>query len=143
MRTRCFARSVLVMLIVGTLTAAQQASAGSVFSAAAAASESLPAAPPFALGDRGAPPGPPLALASTPVPGDTVETFDVQVEEEKGPGLWKQLIVFGIITGAVAYAVVTLLKSDDEGTTTTGSGGSGKPTPSRGASLSIALPLSR
>jgi len=66
---------------------------------------------------------PAVAPASAPVSGamslrsfaaDTVETFDVEIEEEKGPGIGKQLAVFAIITAIVGYAVITLLASDDE-----------------------------
>jgi hypothetical protein len=142
LRTRCIARSLLVMAVIGTLSAAQQVSAQSVFGARGAGTGSLSAAPSLAFGSSGfhAAGAPALGYASTP--GDTVETLDIQVEEDKGPSLWKQLVVFGVITAVVAYSVIALMGSNDE-TPPEDTGGSGKPTPVRVPGSAIAIPLTR
>ncbi len=137
-----FARSVLVLLIIGTLSAAQQVSSESVFSAGTPAAGSLPQGPRLVLNGPPAPAAGTTFLSSTSAPPDTVETFDVQVEEEKGSSLWKQLAVFGVITAVAAYAVYSLVGKDDE-PAPTGGGGSGKPTPDRLSAAAISLPLTR
>jgi hypothetical protein len=127
MNARVIAKSLLVLFVIGTLVSAQQASAESVFTPkgfdslkACAASPLMPAeSPAFAPGHD--------AMGSSAFAADTVETFDVQIEEEKGPGIGRQLAVFAIITAIVGYAVIDLMQSDDETSKTSGS--SGKPTP--------------
>jgi hypothetical protein len=44
---------------------------------------------------------------------DTVETFGVEIEEEKGPGLVRELAIVIVVGAAVAYAAYELLKSDE------------------------------
>lgn len=105
------------MIVSGALVSAQQASAESVFTPkgfdaieACATGRSLPAD--FAAPAPGSGPGALGSLRS--FAADTVETFDVEIEEEKGPGIGRQLAVFAIITAIVGYAVIELMASDDE-----------------------------
>ncbi len=105
------------MIVSGALVSAQQASAESVFTPkgfdaieACATGRSLPAD--FAAPAPGSGPGALGSLRS--FAADTVETFDVEIEEEKGPGIGRQLAVFVIITAIVGYAVIELMASDDE-----------------------------
>jgi hypothetical protein len=114
MNIRAMARSVLVLTVVGTLVSAQQVSAESVFTP-----KGFDAVTAAEVGRIMAPESP----ASSPLAGragfgafaaDTVETFAVEIEEEKGPGMGKQLVIFAIITAVVGYAVIALLGSDDE-----------------------------
>ena len=114
MKVRAIGKSILVMIVIGTLVSAQQASAESVFTSkgfdsmeVCAVSRIMPASA------SGSAPGP-CALSLRSFAADTVETFDVQIEEEKGPGIGRQLVVFAIITAIVGYAVIELMASDDE-----------------------------
>ena len=107
------------MIVIGTLVSAQQASAESVFTPkgfdsieACAAARTMPAS-------VSAPAPGPGAMSLHSFAADTVETFDVEIEEEKGPGIGRQLIVFGILTAIVGYAVIELMASDDEPAKTT------------------------
>lgn len=127
MKTRAMARSVLVLLVIGTLVSAQQVSAESVFTPRGIDAIRVIEA------NRTAPP---LDPASAPAAGaagfrafaqDTVETFDVEIEEEKGPGMGKQLAIFAIITAVAAYAVIALLGSDDEPAEDSGTNGKEPP----------------
>jgi hypothetical protein len=123
MKAKTLSRSALVLFVIGTLVSAQQVSAESVFTP-----KGIDAAAACAVGNT-APAG---ASASNSAEGgfgfralsaDTVETFEVQIEEEKGPGIGKQLAVFAVLTAVVGYAVISLMSSDDEPTktsTTTG-----------------------
>lgn len=129
MRVRGTAKSVLVLIVIGTLVSAQQVSAESVFTPkgidAVKVIEADRAVPPLEA------PGAPAAGAAgfRAFATDTVETFDVEIEEEKGPGMWKQLAVFAIITAVVAYAVIELLGSDDEPVEDSGTNGKEPPNP--------------
>ncbi len=102
------------MIVIGALVSAQQISAESVFTPKGFDSVEACAA------NRPMPSG---GSARAPVPGalglrsfepDTIETFEVEIEEDKGPGIGRQLAVFGIITAIVGYAVIELMASDDE-----------------------------
>jgi hypothetical protein len=114
MQMRGIARGICTLGIIGALVSAQQVRAESVFAGRGAASLEKLTLQPLVLAGIGAPSAVSCALGFSPLAGDTLETFDVQVEEEKGPGITKQLIVFGIITAAVGYAVIELMKSDSE-----------------------------
>ena len=114
MKTKAAAKSVLILIVIGSLVSAQQASSESVFTPkgfdsikVSPVSRSMPAVGPASAPVSGA-----LSLRS--FAADTVETFDVEIEEEKGPGIGKQLAVFAIITAIVGYAVIELMASDDE-----------------------------
>jgi hypothetical protein len=123
MKTKTVSKSVLILIVIGTLVSAQQVSAESVFTprgidaaAVPAAGNAVAAGVASSASDQG-------GLGFRALPEDTVETFEVQIEEEKGPGIGKQLAVFAIITAVVGYAVISLMSSDDEpatSSTTTG-----------------------
>ncbi len=127
MKIGAIARSVLVLLVIGTLVSAQQVSAESVFTPKGIDAVRVIEA------DRTAPPLDPAFAPAAGAAGfgafaaDTVETFDVEIEEEKGPGIGKQLAVFAIITAVVAYAVIVLLGSDDEPSDDSGTNGKEPP----------------
>lgn len=127
------------MIVIGTLVSAQQASAESVFTPkgfdsieACAVSRTMPAS-------VTAPAPGPGAMSLQSFAADTVETFDVEIEEEKGPGIGRQLIVFGIITAIVGYAVIKLMASDDEPAKTTKLPGKEIPTSACAWSVSAAI----
>jgi hypothetical protein len=114
MRVRAVARSVLVMMVIGTLVSAQQASAESVFTPKGFDSMKARRAVPVMPGSGPAPASGARALGFRSFAADTVETFEVEIDEEKGPGIGKQLAVFAIITAIVGYSVIVLMQSDDE-----------------------------
>jgi hypothetical protein len=119
MNPKASAKSVLVLIVIGTLISAQQARAESVFSPkgfdslkASATGTPMPASGP-------APASSPSALSWRSFAADTVETFEVEIEKDKGPGLGRQLAVFAIVTAVVGYSVIVLMKSDDAPAKTT------------------------
>jgi len=123
MKTKTVSKSVLILIVIGTLVSAQQVSAESVFTPRGIDAAAVPAAGNAASAGVAASASDQGGLGFRALPEDTVETFDVQIEEEKGPGIGKQLAVFAIITAVVGYAVISLMSSDDEPTkssTTTG-----------------------
>jgi len=141
MKMHRIARSVLILTIVGTLVSAQQASAQSVFTGRGAGKTEVLVSRPIALTGVSVPTAGVCALSFSSPKADTVETFDVQVDEEKGAGIGKQLAVFAIITAIVGYAVIELMKSDSGKSTESNT--SGKPTPGVAASARITIPLTR
>ena len=114
MKAKATAKSVLVLIVIGTLVSAQQASAESVFTPKGFDSIKVRAAGLLMPASASAPVSGPSALSLRSFAADTVETFDVEIEEEKGPGIGRQLAVFAIITAIVGYAVIELMASDDE-----------------------------
>ncbi|MCX5752534.1 MAG: hypothetical protein NTW97_02675 [Candidatus Krumholzibacteria bacterium] len=126
MKVKAIARSVLILIVIGTLVSAQQASAENVFTPKGfdsikvrASGPPMPAGGPLMAAGGPAPAPGSGALSLRSFAADTVETFDVEIEEEKGPGVGKQLAVFAVITAIVAYAVIVLMQSDDEPEKTT------------------------
>jgi hypothetical protein len=114
MKVKGIAKGILILTVIGTFVSAQQAWAESVFTPKGFDSIKVPASVPLVPGSASAPASGPGAMSFRSIAADTVETFDVQIEEEKGPGIGKQLAVFTIITAIVAYSVIVLLQSDDE-----------------------------
>lgn len=139
MNRRKAARAILILAVVGTLVSAEQVSSESVFTSKDAAGFERFGAARLTLARTALPAGELADLTYQALAGDTVETFDVDLEEEKGPGITKQLVIFAIVTAAVGYAVIVLLNSDDEKETTPS--GKEPPTAMRGAF--ICLPFSR
>jgi hypothetical protein len=139
MKVKAIAKSVLVLIVIGTLVSAQQASAESVFTPKGFDSIKTCAAVPLTPANSPAPAPGPGALSFRAFASDTVETFDVEIEEEKGPGIGKQLAVFAIITAIVAYAVIVLMQSDDEPAEPSKPPGKEIPTSSSVAGVSAAI----
>jgi len=142
MRRRGIARSLLILAIIGTLASAQQASAESVFTTRAAGSIEALAVRPIALMHVSAPAVGGGALQYSSLQADTVETFDVEVDEEKGPSMAKEIAVFVVITAIVGYAVYTLLDPDDT-EEPTDSGGGGKDGPDPPVLVGFRIPFTR
>jgi hypothetical protein len=138
---RPMARSILILGLIGTLVSAQQASAQSVFIGRSAGEIETISTRPLILAHVSTPGPGAGALEFSMFKADTVETFDVDVDEDKGPGIGKQLAIFAIVTVIVGYAVIELLKPDD--TESTGSKTSGKPTPDTVAPVGFKIPFSR
>lgn len=65
---------------------------------------------------------------------DTLETFDIELEEENGGNLYKEIAVVAIVTAMVGYMVLTLLDEGDEEEEST-SGGKDVPGPFIGLSV--------
>ena len=140
MRVKPAAKCVLVLLLIGTLVSAQQASAESVFTP-----KGIEAAGAGGTPRVGTMAAPTLAFGGSlsdyrALAADTVETFDVEIEEQKGSGVGKQLVIFAVITAAVAYAVIVLMQSDDEETTeASGSTGKDGPAPPSAARIPVSF----
>jgi hypothetical protein len=141
MKAKAIARSVLILIVIGTLVSAEQASAESVFTPTGFSSIKACAAGAHMPASASAPASGPCALSFRSLAGDTVETFDVEIEEEKGPGIGKQLAVFAIITALVGYAVIELMKTDDEPAKT--SKPAGKEPPFAPSAVGISVPITR
>ncbi|MDD4858288.1 MAG: hypothetical protein PHD74_09325 [Candidatus Krumholzibacteria bacterium] len=119
MNTGAIARSILILWVIGTLVSAQQAGAESVFARPCAEAVEKLTLRPLDLTSAAPSAAGALSMNYLSVGDDTTETFDVQVEEDKGPGMVKQLVVFGIITAVVAYSVIVLMSDDSESDETT------------------------
>lgn len=139
MKAKTFAKSVLVLFVIGTLVSAQQASAESVFTPKgidAVSSRTVVVGMPVSVSGPSPSAG---GIGFRSFPADTVETFDVEIEEETGPGIGKQLAVFAIITALVGYAVISLMASDDEPAPTSKPGGKEPPSFPTAARISVAI----
>lgn len=112
-------------VLCGVLLLAGRAAAESVFDAPNAFGPA-----PGSFGVVGGASGFGLAAAfAMPAGQDTVETFDVEIEEpEKGMNIYKEIALVAVVSAAVGFAVYQLIKADDE-PVEDGDGGSGKPTP--------------
>ena len=142
MSTMRIARSVLIMAVVGAVVSAQQVSSESVFDSRNSAGLQTHAA-----GSRSLFPAFPaqedsVRLGTIPAGADTVEAFDVEFEDDKEPGITKQLVMFAIITAIVGYAVIELLQSDDAEQTSEPPG-KDPPVVTSGTLISIPFPRSR
>jgi hypothetical protein len=68
---------------------------------------------------------------------DTIETYEIELEEEEGPGLYKEIAMFVIIAAVVGYMVVQLIQPDEEEETDTGKGGKDVASPPSGFSINV------
>jgi hypothetical protein len=132
----------LILAVIGTLVSVQQASAESVFTVRDAGSVEALTARPVALMHLSAPAAGAGDLMYSSLHADTVETFDVEIDEEEGSSMIKELAVFAVITAVVGYAVYTLLDSGDT-EEPTDSGGGGKEGPDPPVSVGFRIPLTR
>ncbi len=71
---------------------------------------------------------------------DTLETYDIEAEEDEGPGFYKELAIFIIVAAIVGYMIAELIKPGDEDNAGAGSGGKG-PEPPVSASLTVPFDL--
>lgn len=117
-----------VLFLIGTFVFAQQVSSESVFDDGRTLQLRDPAldTPDLSAQDS----------VSTPV--DTMEVYDLMYDESEERNLYKEIAIFAIVAGVVAYMIVTLIQPDDEEVPTT----EGKEPPITPA-LSVAIPLSR
>lgn len=141
-------KPVLILFVIGTLVSAQQVSSRSLFMECDDLDlERLALTPPdfkypgagkvessFGVFPISGNAGPVLFSARA----DTVETFDIELEEEKGTGFYKELAAFIIVAAMVGYMLVTIIKPDEEEETDTGNG---KDIPGPFAGFSV--PISR
>lgn len=136
------ARAALIGTLIGTLVSAQQVSSESVFNAKDSVDFTGRRVKPLVLASTVSFEAGVASLEYRALRGDTVETFDVEIEEEKGPGIIKQLVIFAVITAAVGYAVIVLMKSD-ETEKKREPPGKEPPSATRGALISVPFPHSR
>jgi hypothetical protein len=128
MRSAC--KVILVLLIIGTLVSSQQIAAESVFAQKRHVEyERLVLTPPdFSLETN---------PHFTALAADTMETFDIEVEEEGDRSLYKEIAVFLIVGAAVGYIVYLLIKPDEEEGEDTNGGKEPPVTPAVGVSIPI------
>ena len=53
---------------------------------------------------------------------DTLETFDIEIGEEEGKNLYKEIAIFVIVAAMVGYMVIELIKPGDEEEESTSNG---------------------
>lgn len=96
--------NVAVLFLIGMFVSAQQVSSESVFDGEKGLRLRDPvlASPDLSAQD------------STDVPVDTVEVYDLMYDEDDERNLYKEIALFAIVAGVVAYFVVTLIRPDDE-----------------------------
>jgi hypothetical protein len=125
-------RTVLILLMVGTLVSAQQVPSETVFERKCTdlSLYSLAIAPQVYAPERTA--------EFVSFPSDTVETYDIEIEEDKGKSLYKEIAVFVIVAAMVGYMIITLIGSDEE--QAGGSDNGGKPIPPA-ASIEYSIPF--
>ena len=120
--------NVAVLFLIGMFVFAQQVSSESVFDNGRNLELRSPVldSPDLSAQDS----------VSTPV--DTMEVYDLIYDEEDERNLSKEIAIFAIVAGVVAYMVVTMIQPDDEEVTDDG----GKEPPII-PSFSVSFPLSR
>jgi hypothetical protein len=121
-------RKAVILLLIAAFASAQQGYAGTVIiSDEPLELEKMLVEVPSLIGAE--------ASAFHPAVTDTLETIDIEVEEDKGIN-YKEIAAYVIIAGAVAYVLYTLLKPDDEEEETEENG---KPTPKTRIALQMSL----
>lgn len=142
-------KPVLILFIIGTLVSAQQVSSENLFvECDDLGLDGLELADPDFTSSL--PRGMDVGINMVSAPGhagpgffsacfDTLETFDVELEEEKGSGFYKELAAFIIVAAMVGYMLVTIIKPDEQDEET--DPGSGKDIPK--AFTGITIPLNR
>ena len=99
-----------ILFLIGMFVSVQQVSSESVFDSARDLALRDPALD-----------SPDLSAQDTvAVPADTMEVYDLMYDEEDDRNLYKEIAIFAIVVGVVAYMVVTLIMPDDEEVTDTG-----------------------
>ncbi len=125
-------KPLLILFIIGTLVSSQQASSRSIFTQKRHVEYDrlVLSAPDFSENSN---------PAFSSLSADTLETFDIEVEEEGERNLYKELAVFLIVGAAVGFVVYLLIKPDDveEGDA---NGGKEPPIP---PTIGVSIPLSR
>jgi len=114
MKWKEFARTILILAMIGTFVSAEQVSGESVFTVKGGPPLEKLVIQPSLFAEAGQAESGPAAVSFSAFAADTIETFEVEVEEDKGPGVIKQLVIFAVLTAIAGYAVFTLLDSDDE-----------------------------
>lgn len=125
-------KKVLIIVAMGTLVSAQQVSSENVFEEKGdlAFDRLLLPSPDFSDGG---------ALHYSALPSDTVEAFDIEIEEE-GPGLYKEIAVFLIVAAVVGYMVVKIINPGDEEEKEENGG---KEPPPFNSVIGVSVPLNR
>ncbi len=114
------ARSVFILLLIGAYSSVIHAQTASVFDEGAVELSDLVMSGPQL--EKPFEPG--TALAS---PGDSIEVMEIEIPEEKGGNIYKEVAMVAVIVAFVGYIIVTYFFSSDE-TEDTGGGGKDLPT---------------
>lgn len=123
---------ILILFLIGTLVSSQQVSSESVFTQKKHLDfDRLVIGPPDFAGKT----NPVVAAAYA----DTLETFDIEVEDESERNVYKEIAIFLIVGAAVGYVVYLLIKPDEEDS---GDTNGGKEPPIT-QSVGVSIPLTR
>ena len=108
---RSVGRTLFVLFLVGAFVSAQQARcAESVFSLE---TEKAPDGLTVLVVPADAGPSVLAGAGMQRMPTDTVETYDIELEEDDGPGLKKEIAMFVIVAAVVGYMIACLLYTSD------------------------------
>ncbi len=124
-------KKVLIIVALGTLVSAQQVSSENVFEDKGDLDFDRLLLPSPNFSDS-------RALCFSAISSDTVEAFDIEIEEE-GPGLYKEIAVFLIVAAVVGYMVVRIIDPGDEEE----EGNGGKEPPPFNSVIGVSVPLNR
>ena len=123
-----FVCNTAILFLIGTFVSVQQVSSESVFDRGS----NLPLRDPVLD-------SPQISMQDTTgVPVDTMEVYDLMYDEDDDRNLYKEIAMFAIVIGVVAYMVVSLIQPDDEEVTDDG----GKEPPIT-PTLSVPVPFIR
>ena len=122
-----------ILLIVGMLVSAQQISAESIFTQRGALSlDDLRLDPPDFSSIES--PG-----SNIPLYADTLEMYDIELEEEDERNIYKEIAAYVIVAGAIGYMIYTFIKPDEEEETPSSGGKEAPVLPA----FSIPIPINR
>lgn len=116
--------SICVLLIIGIFVFAQQVSSESIFDSKRHFSlhEAKLDPPDFSAG---------AAHGNVPMYADTLEMYDIELEEEEERNIYKEVAVYVIVAAAVGYMIFKLIEPEKEETV-----------PDDGKEPPIAMPVS-
>ncbi len=127
MRRKMVSRILLVSMLAASLPAVPSARAESVFTAPEHSWHATSGAPSLRLGDGAPGPGFAASLYSASAQ-DTIETMDIELEDEaEGRSIYKEIAVVALVGAAVGYVVYLLIHAGSDEPSS--DDGSNKPTP--------------
>jgi hypothetical protein len=103
-----FVSRTCILLITGMLVSAQQVSAENIFTSKGSVflREVRLEPPDFSrMGEPG---------NNIPLYADTLEMYDIELEEEDGGNIYKEIAAYIIVAGVVGYMIYTLIKPEEE-----------------------------
>ena len=108
MRKR-FCRSLLIFFVAGSLLSAQQVRSDTVFS-----EKGMVDLKELVMTEDGMPSGSEAVFSA--LPADSIEVIEIELEEEKGSSIYKEVAAVAIVAAFTTYIIITLFFSEDEET---------------------------